>query len=285
MKKWYYKIGGKRKGPFNETQMKEFLKFGDIKADTLVWTDKLRKPKEVSQTEIAFVDYPDPGIPIEKESAGLSKKLGCLTIVLFFLVPLLGNFLLFPGIVTGVSGLICGILALVFMIKRKSSGKFGAVLGIAMSVLGIVVLFKISSFDKPREASMRIACINNLRLIGLALKNYAIDYNGYFPPYDGAKGLEILRSKKYLSAPGTFICPSAGLNPAAYGRPLTEDNVSYIYNGGLKDLPENENVPLAWDKDGNHNGCGNILYTDGQVETVKDIKWNDKLKSDKRADK
>jgi prepilin-type processing-associated H-X9-DG protein len=125
-----------------------------------------------------------------------------------------------------------------------------------------------------REKARRISCASNLKQIGLALKQYSMDYNDQFPPYDGAKGLEILRKNDYLTDYKIYTCPSsANSKPAKDNEPLKEENVDYVFRGGLNEtLPAD--TPIAWDKNENHTKYGNILYIDGHVTGHTGPNWN-----------
>ncbi|MDD5698828.1 MAG: DUF1559 domain-containing protein [Victivallaceae bacterium] len=121
------------------------------------------------------------------------------------------------------------------------------------------------ALSQAREKACRIRCVSNLKSIGLALKQYAADHNGQFPPGDNTAGLNELISKGYLADPGVYICPSAESRKAVLpGRPLTEAGCSYIYLGGQIEGPSPD-APLAFDKPENHNGYINVLFKSGHV--------------------
>ena len=101
---------------------------------------------------------------------------------------------------------------------------------------------------------------------------YSSVYDEQYPPYDGAKGLDLLRSEGFLKNPRIFLCPSTGTKPAAYGEPLTEATVDYEYFGGHNES-ESIDIPLACDKPNNHDKYGNILFLDGHVKGYAGLNW------------
>ena len=118
------------------------------------------------------------------------------------------------------------------------------------------------ALNNAREKARRISCVSNLKQIGLGLKQYAMDYNDNFPKGDNTAGLNKLVKSDYLTDFGVYSCPSAK-NPKGRGV-LSEINSSYIYLDGFGEL-SGANIPLAFDKPGNHNGYVNVLFIDGHV--------------------
>ena len=124
-----------------------------------------------------------------------------------------------------------------------------------------------STFHWPvsaREKARRISCASNLKCIGLAIKQYAMDYKDNFPQGDNAAGLNELIKQEYLTERIVYVCPSTNVNKAKEGTDMTDANCSYIYMGGFSERDSGD-IPLAFDKPGNHSGYVNVLFKDGHV--------------------
>lgn len=144
---------------------------------------------------------------------------------------------------------------------------------IVVIVFGFYCLVWMDQHGK-REASRRAKCLSNLKQIGLALNQYALDYNGTLPWETGIEPYQALGKLHpvYCSALDVFRCPSSSDNKWDIenahlldnkdGAPFIVDacknNLSYAYsfnrdgNGkGIKG-PWTENAPsslrLAADK-------------------------------------
>ena len=124
-----------------------------------------------------------------------------------------------------------------------------------------------STFHWPvsaREKARRISCASNLKCIGLAIKQYAMDYKDNFPQGDNAAGLNELIKQEYLTERIVYVCPSTNVNKAKEGTDMTDANCSYIYMGGFSERDSGD-IPLAFDKPGNHSGYLNVLFKDGHI--------------------
>jgi prepilin-type processing-associated H-X9-DG protein len=109
----------------------------------------------------------------------------------------------------------------------------------------------------------RFACASWFKQVGLSLKQYAMDYEDFFPPQNNAKGLDKLRELGYLTEYRVYVCPGSNIEKGIKGA-ITEENSSYIYLGGFKEF-QNPNIPLAFDKPNNHPDYVNVVFLDGHI--------------------
>ncbi|MFA7230022.1 MAG: DUF1559 domain-containing protein [Victivallaceae bacterium] len=179
------------------------------------------------------------------------------------------------GLICGVIGFITAITGIVVQNKNNS----GKRICVSCTVIYLVFFLYLCTPTncRFREKYKRISCASNLKQIGLALQQYAEDYAGFYPPENGAAGLEVLRKNDYLTDYGIYICPSTTTTKGKDGQPLTEDNMDYIYIGGLKSTSD-PNLPLAYDKAKNHEYYGNILFANGTVKGFTGNPWTEKIK-------
>ena len=126
-------------------------------------------------------------------------------------------------------------------------------------------------FPFYRAYQIRISCSLNLKEISAALQQYAADYAGYYPPTNGAAGLEALRKNNYLIDYAIYVCPNTMTVKGKDNQPLTEEILDYVYIGGLN-TKSDPDLPIVYDKENNqannHNHFGNVLFVDGTVKGV-----------------
>jgi len=155
------------------------------------------------------------------------------------------------------------------MTKRKWAIVLFTGILIVISALALLI-----ALFKARGEARRESCLSNLRGIGFAIRMYSMEYKGNLPPYDNAKGLEMLRSGGYLENIRMFACPSVEKRHIPDGSQVTEEVTDYCYKGGLTE--ESPIQLLMWDKPDNHKDFGNALYSDGGVQGFKGKDWLDK---------
>jgi serine/threonine protein kinase len=126
--------------------------------------------------------------------------------------------------------------------------------------------------DTKKADEYKQACMGNIKQIALALQMYANVFETKYPKPDGAKGLDVLRSKGFLEVPQVFICPATGHSAAAPGTPITEESCDYVYVGGYSEYSD-PTTPILWSKPGNHKDFGIILYANGEIKEFTGNNW------------
>jgi len=116
----------------------------------------------------------------------------------------------------------------------------------------------------------RKKCLANLKSIGMQMAYYASCNGGMYPVGNGSKGLISLR--RWIKEEGNpslfakaeiYYCPSATVLTLRDGGDIN----SFIYFNGLYSGSQ-RGIPLVFDRPGNHSGAVNILFTDGDIETL-----------------
>lgn len=132
---------------------------------------------------------------------------------------------------------------------------------VVVAILGILVSILLPSISKARETTKRLVCLNNLKQLSIAVQNYIINNDYYYPrsykwpqnetpvswddrlsPYDGRNLTwnQIKAANPGQIAP-VYVCPN---NP--YGNPKENGRThrSYAINEGIGNLNPNRNNHL-----------------------------------------
>jgi hypothetical protein len=136
-----------------------------------------------------------------------------------------------------------------------------ATTAIVAACIGCLCLYLARQIEWRRERARRIACVSNLKHIGLSMRMYADDHGGAFPD-------DLSAISPYLAHQARlFACPSL---PMRIG-PMAEVETwgDYIYIKGFNsDSPPDSVVVLC--RPGNHGTAGvNVLFQDIHCEWVE----------------
>lgn len=175
---------------------------------------------------------------------------------------------------------------------------------VVMVVLGLILTVALPAFHRPRARSRQVACLGNLKIVGLAYRIYAVDHGDRYPMQPGTNDVGAADSTRSfgvahfygfmsneLSTPWVLVCPADKRRPATNWAVLAPANVSYFIGldcrldtyqallGGDRYFEVNgwpvppgvfvpaTNAAVRWASVG-HRGSGNVLLGDGSVQVV-----------------
>jgi len=155
---------------------------------------------------------------------------------------------------------------------------------VPLVLLGIVGVWFFLPVVANGPPSLRVACLNNIRQIGLAMIMYAQDHEGAYPSSFG-----VLLKGGYLPTPRLLICPaSEDCIPEDFPEDFKSadlhvlDSVeqwgSYVMVKGLTHEGRKD-VIILHDKPGNHGGEGrNCYFDDGHVRWLPEAEFQRHMK-------
>jgi len=180
-----------------------------------------------------------------------------------------------------------------------------------VAILAVISLTALVRISNRGDRGQPINCVNNLKQIGLAFREWALDNNDKFPTQvsvtnggpmefvmkgDVASVFRVMSNE--LNTPKILVCPFDTNRTWAtnFGGSLHNSNISYfvsltassadfeillsgdrnLTNGlpirhGLLELPANR--PAGWTRE-IHNKCGNVALADGSVRQLNNAKLN-----------
>lgn len=87
---------------------------------------------------------------------------------------------------------------------------------VVIAIIAVLASMLLPALARAKEAAKRISCNNNLRQINLALKMYADDYKGFYPPRGSVKRWPSQLQPGYRNVK-VLVCPSDTISPNTFG--------------------------------------------------------------------
>ncbi len=161
---------------------------------------------------------------------------------------------------------------------------------LVIAIIAVLVAIALPVAGRAREAAWQSACAANLRQLGIAVRQYSLDHEGYLPDLSwDTQHRQIALLRMYVrDAFDLFHCPVSvrrkDLWPAWYTyacAPLDGTNrcTTYKMNDNQQAIAGHQIASLAhpswtvlaldtdWADRARHNGKDNVVFLDGHVQT------------------
>jgi len=284
----YKVIGGDLKpyGPVSAEDLCKWIAEGRLDAQTKVQIEGTTEWKllgEIPELAEALKNRVPP-LPIAPPAASArTSGLAVTSLVL-------GVLGLFTCGITALFGLVLGIIAVV-----KVSNSRGALRGGGLAVAGIVVsgvfllllpfftAMMLPALAAAKQKALAVNCVSNEKILAIAIKMYADDHEGQFPP--AATWCDAI--KPSVSAEAIFKCPAAN----------SSSRCGYAFNARVSGLNETNIAPntvIIFESDGDWNRSGGpeqmirsprharvfvVAFADGSVQQLREselstLRWD-----------
>ena len=126
----------------------------------------------------------------------------------------------------------------------------------AIAIIMILAAILFPVFARAREKARQSDCLNNLLNVGIALRHYATDYSGWYPP----------RDNELSPVFASHLPDRRVLDCLSYGGTGEWTSGDYSYRAGYCDDDRFDLVVMVDRKLDLHNGGCNCLFVDGHAK-------------------
>ena len=211
----------KEYGPVTADQLRAWVAEGRVTAATQV--QEVGQPGWKPLGEVAALQSGEAGRP-----GGLppSPRRGlAVTSLVLGILSVIGC-----ALITALPAILCGHIAFARARRNppQSGGRglamAGFILGYAsLAMLPILAGLLLPALAKAKANAQRIACVNNMKQLGLAARIWSNDHDGKFPP-------DLASMSAGLVSPRVLICPADGRHiPATTWATFGPQNATYDY--------------------------------------------------------
>ena len=252
---------GEKSGPFEKEEVYRRLVAGELTGADLGWHEGLAEweplaellPPPQAQPVFATSASHSVAVTAPQGTSGLAIASLVCGILVFLTFGLAG----LPAVITGHLGLSA---------IRKSGGALGgrsmAIAGLVMGYLGFGLTFlailaslAVPAFSAVQQQGQQMKVVNNARQLVIALKQYAAEHEGKYPPtLETLFEEQILTDRKILEFPTHLNVPGQG----------------WDYRGATLTDHSERNIVLLVTKQADRSKKKIVAHNDGSVEVVKE---------------